>query len=148
MPCFSFTEYPYASGKVKLKVVPAVPVVFCADVTLNKNLFHQHSPMHILLTVTWDQSYNQTTHDATASWSENVSRKGFKVCALVAGRHFFGLPDSPSVYWVAYQLGVASGTDGMEAGVVTMDTWYTGARCQQIKLKVGCFHWASSFLVQ
>ena len=130
------SEYPYATGKIKLKVVPSVPVVFCEDVILNKYMFYKYAKMHILLTVTWEKPFNESIHDATASWSENVRRDGFTACALVAGRHFFGLADTPSVHWVAYQAGVESMKYGMESGVIVMDTWYTGARCQEIKMKV------------
>ena len=93
--------------------------------------------MQVLLTVTWNQTEaNENPHEASASWSEDVSVNGFKACVLVAGRHFFENMDPPSVHWVAYQSEVANTTDDLEVGTVNMKTWYTGSRCHFIKLKV------------
>lgn len=132
-------EIPYASGKTKLTVVPSIPVVFCEDIKLNEYTFHDHSSIHVLLTVDWDErDFNEKLHDATASWSENIRKDGFTACVLVAGRHFFGLNGArPSVHWVAYQVG-SPPTDDLESGVVHLDTWYTGSRCQTLNLTVSC----------
>ena len=88
--------------------------------------------MHIQLTTSWNQSsLSNITHDASASWSEQVTVNGFKACVLIAGRHFFYHVDTaPSVHWMAYQ------NIPMEMGVVNMATWYTGSRCVWISPKV------------
>ena len=92
-------------------------------------------PMHIQLTVTWNQdSASNVTHDASSSWSEDVTSSGFKACVLVAGRHFtYNFDKKPSVFWMAYQRGVTQlGYRAVEVGVVNMTVWYTGSRCQFI----------------
>ena len=92
--------------------------------------------MHIQLTVTWKKSNrNNKTHDATASWSEEVSINGFKACVMVAGRHFHGIVDKPGVHWIAYQVGLTKHML-IEGGVVNLATWYTGSRCHYISVKV------------
>ena len=69
--------------------------------------------------------------------SISVFSHGFKACVLVAGRHFFkdnSIKAPPSVEWVAYQSGVGGNIPDVEVGTLEMKTWYSGSRCQSVKL--------------
>lgn len=131
----SCKQFPYQTGKTSLQLEAGLKSVFCKDIGLNEYNFFKHYPVHVLLTVTWDKMRSNESNDATASWTENVQHNRFKACVMVAGRHFFDNLDAPSVHWVAYQSGVATGHDLVEVGAVQMKTWYTGSRCQFIRLK-------------
>merc|ERR1719318_1603330 len=122
--------YPYDSGFVTLEDVPGVPVAFCKQVSLNPSMFNSNEQMHVLLTVVWQRN-NMDVHDATASWSEQVSVNGFKACVMVAGRHFTNdIGKRPNLYWVAYQVAVIKNAEPrLQGGVVDLPTWYTGSRC-------------------
>ena len=135
---YLYTGYPYDSGTTRLDTVPGIPVAFCKYVDLNRIMFDEDLQMHIQLTVTWNQSKpSNISHDATASWSEEVSINGFKACVMVAGRHFFGIADKPGVHWIAYQVRLRNAARGaLEGGVVTLKNWYTGSKCAFIMVKV------------
>ncbi|XP_057295079.1 uncharacterized protein LOC130623591 isoform X2 [Hydractinia symbiolongicarpus] len=128
-------RFPYQAGVTQLDVVPNAPAVFCKYIHLNPNNFHPTSQISVQLSVSWKQNSSiNSSHDATASWSENISNKGFKACVMVAGRHFFDSFDhNPSIHWTAYQDGLA-GPD-IELGVINMTTWHTGSRCMSFRLK-------------
>ena len=93
-------------------------------------MFNSNEQMHVLLTVVWQRS-DSNVHDATASWSEQVSVNGFKACVMVAGRHFTNdIGKRPNLYWVAYQVAVIKNAEPrLQGGVVDLPTWYTGSRC-------------------
>jgi len=127
-------QYPYQTGKEQLEMVAELKSAFCKKITLDETRFYSGKDMKVLLTVFWNNQAIEM-HDASASWTEDVTTKGFKACVMVAGRHFFKAYAKPSVQWVAYQDGVETTSPDVEVGTVNMKTWYTGSRCHFIKLK-------------
>ncbi|XP_057294911.1 uncharacterized protein LOC130623439 isoform X2 [Hydractinia symbiolongicarpus] len=127
-------RFPYQTGVTQLDNVPGIPTVFCKQITLNPIYFGQEGNISVQLTVSWGKvDTNNITHDATASWTEAISIRGFKACVMVAGRHYFGRFDrNPSVHWIAHQNGFSGGSGYWDSGVVNMPTWYTGSRCVSI----------------
>ena len=86
--------------------------------------------MHLQLTISWN---NQTFTEGSAVWGENVTISGFSACALVSGRHFFGGVPTPTVFWMAYQKGLMTSSNGqMMGGAIAMLTWSSGSRCQRL----------------
>jgi len=128
---------PYDSGTTKLDKIAGVNVAFCKKIPLNELMFHANLPMHVQLTVNWNtmQKFKSNpVHEASASWTEDVTVKGFRACVMVAGRHFFEQYPEPSVNWVAYQTPYhANMGDQVLGGMVDMPTWYTGSRCVTVK---------------
>lgn len=101
--------------------------------------FHPSLNISVQLSVSWGQkNATDIAHDAAASWSEDVTRNGFKACVLVAGRHYFStIKQKPYVHWYAYQLGVVHKSHGVAAGVIDISTWYTGSKCYTLPNWVG-----------
>ena len=113
-----------------LEAIPNVPVAFCKYVYLNSKRFESDFPVHVQLTTTWK---NQTFQEGSAVWSENVTTIGFSACVLVAGRHFFGGVPTPTVFWMAYQKGLMSSSNGqLIGGAIALPTWFSGSRCQRL----------------
>ena len=103
-----------------LKAIPNVPVAFCKYVYLNSRRFESDFPMHLQLTISWN---NQTFTEGSAVWGENVTTRGFSACILVAGRHFFGGVPTPIVFWMAYQRGLMTSSNGqLVGGAIAMPT--------------------------
>ena len=122
--------------------VDGVPVAFCKYIVLNRNNFHPSKQLHVQLTVSWNARHNTNkTNDATAVWSEEVTKDGFKGCVMVAGRHYFGgFVTKPSIHWLVYQEEFIKGDNTyLEGGILDMKTWYTGGRCVKPVLSVGLF---------
>jgi len=116
-----------------------MPGAFCQYIHLDHSNFLpiSTSPMKVLLSVSWNQTTNNnSTIEASASWSENVTVHGFKACVLVAGRHFssdFKIP--PSIHWTAHNFNADYlRRFGIESGVAKFPKWYTGTMCQNITL--------------
>ena len=138
----SFLAFPYQAGSVHLGAIQNVLVAFCKYVHLNSKRFEPDIPMHVQLTTTWK---NQTFQEGSAVWSENVTTSGFSACVLVAGRHFFGGVPTPTVFWMAYQRGLLTSSNGqLIGGAIVMPTWSSGSRCQRLPgvydslVKVSC----------
>ena len=113
-----------------MEAIPNVPVAFCKYVHLNSKRFEPAFPMHVQLTVSWN---NKDFKEGSAVWSENVTTSGFSACVLVAGRHFFGGVPTPTVFWMAYQRGLmTSSNERLVGGVIVMPTWSSGSRCQRL----------------
>ena len=122
--------FPYQAGSVLLQPIPNVPVAFCKYVHLNSKRFESEFPMHVQLTITWE---NQTFREGAAAWSENVTTFGFNACVLVAGRHFFGGVPNPTVFWMAYQKGLIVSSEGqLMGGSIEIPTWSSGSKCQPL----------------
>ena len=86
--------------------------------------------MHLQLTISWN---NQTFTEGSAVWGENVTTRGFSACILVAGRHFFGGVPTPIVFWMAYQRGLMTSSNGqLVGGAIAMPTWSSGSTCQRL----------------
>ena len=142
---FILSVQPFQSGRTQLEPVPELPGIFCKYVSLERENFAKTANatrINIFLTVSWDQRdqepfTNETmAKDASASWSEDVTDKGFKACVLVAGRHLASdFPAPPAVHWVAVQeefFREGAKTKTIKVGSVVMDTWYTGTQCKRI----------------
>ena len=115
---------------MNLEAIPNVPVAFCKYVHLNSKRFEPDFPMHVQLTVSWN---NKDFKEGSAVWSENVTTSGFSACVLVAGRHFFGGVPTPTVFWMAYQRGLmTSSNERLVGGIIVMPTWSSGSRCQRL----------------
>ena len=113
-----------------LKAIPNVPVAFCKYVYLNSRRFESDFPMHLQLTISWN---NQTFTEGSAVWGENVTTRGFSACILVTGRHFFGGVPTPIVFWMAYQRGLMTSSNGqLVGGAIAMPTWSSGSTCQRL----------------
>ena len=74
---FSSLEFPYQAGKAQLKPVEGLSVAFCDYIDLDRTNFNEvpHDQVKVLLTVSWNA--NQTEgmpHEATAAWTEDVSK--------------------------------------------------------------------------
>jgi len=134
----SCKQFPYQTGETKLERVAGVDTAFCKEVQLDgKATFSDvpKDPVKVLLSVVWNNR-TEEPHDASAAWAEQLTRFSFKACVMVAGRHFLEnrINSPPSVQWVAYQDGITGSTENLEVGSFKMKTWYSGSRCQSIKM--------------
>ena len=97
------------------------------------------------MSVHWNSTDPNITHNAAAVWSEDVTKQGFTACAIVSGRGYDdnnkAVNDPPSIHWMAYQsqglYEVSSGK--LEGDTIMMPVWYTGSRCVDINLKVNFY---------
>eukprot|EP00111_Clytia_hemisphaerica_P020369 TCONS_00060002-protein len=131
------THLPYYSGSTQLSEVPEMHGAFCQYIALPSSYFNTFSKVNVILTTHWSEQNMTSSHEneASARWSEDVTRQGFRACAMVAGRGASNR--APWVNWVAYQSNelTYSTHHQIEAGDVIMPTWYTGSRCKSIVLK-------------
>ena len=109
--------------------------VFCKYINLQSENFipTSSSPLKVLLSVSWEQKNLTNANDASAIWSEDVSRNGFKACVLVAGRHQNSdFKSKPIVHWSVFQRQMFDKDDSIKVGSMTLDTWYTGTQCKVV----------------
>ena len=131
---------PLQSGRTQLVPVPEMPGVFCKYINLQSENFlsFQSSSLKVLLSVSWDQNKFTNPNDASATWSENVSKDGFKACVLVAGRHVNSdFKSTPSVHWIVFQREMFNTVKNIYVGSTTLDTWYTGTQCKIVHTTFG-----------
>ena len=119
-----------------------MPGVFCKYINLQSENFLsiQSSSLKVLLSVSWDQNKFTNPNAASATWSENVSKDGFKACVLVAGRHVNSdFKPTPSVHWIVFQKKIFDKVPNIKTGTTTLDTWYTGTQCKIVHTTFGNF---------
>ena len=124
---------PYQSGRTHLEALPDMNGVFCKYIKIDSKRFLPTtlSSLKVLLTVSWNKKSFDTPNDASASWSEDLTSKGFKACALVAGRKMNSQFNSfPVIHWTVFQEQVFK--NQMRGGSEKFKTWYTGTQCQTI----------------
>ena len=112
-----------------------MPGVFCQYIDLHSENFipTEISPLKVLLSVSWDQNNFTNANEASATWSEDVSKNGFKACVLVAGRHLNSdFKKLPSVHWSVFQKQMFDSVSSIKVGSTTLDTWYTGTQCKVV----------------
>ena len=139
---FKTLAKPLQSGRTQLVSVPEMPGVFCKYINLQSENFlsFQSSSLKVLLSVSWDQNKFINPNDASATWSENVSKDGFKACVLVAGRHVNSdFKQTPSVHWIVFQREMFNTVKNIYVGSTTLDTWYTGTQCKIVHTTFGNF---------
>ena len=85
---FHFVELPYYSGSTQLSAVPEMSGAFCQYIPLPSSYFNTFSNINVILTTQWSEHNITSSHGnkASATWSEDVTRQGFRACAVVAGR--------------------------------------------------------------
>jgi len=130
------------AGIIEMKPVAGHPHVGCNEVKLSGGMFskNESDQFHTQLTVNWKDAAGRVwskVHPASAVWSENVTidengNGRFRVCVMVAGAK---LPYMPKVNWIAHQVFYhhAHQPNYILAGSVTLDPWYAGSRCKEVK---------------
>lgn len=84
----------------------------------------------------WNATKSSVPHDASTSWSENVTLQGFRACVLVSGRYaYLDFHSPPSVYWVVFNLkkDYFNSSANVQNGILALNSFYTTAsQCKNI----------------
>jgi len=130
-------DRPIQAGQTQLEVIPETPGVFCKYIPIDGSNFLKSielNPLKVLLTVSWNGTESSEPHNASTSWSQNITLHGFKACVLVSGSHANSdFQSPPTVHWVVFNFrdGFFKNSN-IRSGVVKLDTWYTGSQCKTI----------------
>jgi hypothetical protein len=65
--------------------------------------------------------------------TQALTGRSFKICSATAGRHYKDNYPSPTVHYVAYQVGFTTSKENLSGGHIDLKTWYTGSKCATIK---------------
>lgn len=88
------------------------------------------------LTVNYFNSSGKYTHEATVTWTENVTPVQFQICVLTAGRLDHVPPDGGLTYidFIAYQGNPVGSVTGHE----NLTSWWDGTNCKEVTLPQVC----------
>ena len=111
-----------------------MPGLYCAYVQLDGQSFKSTNETsvntndNIKTFLSVDANHPEPENNALTSWSEDVSRWGFKACALATERtHPY---PNITLHWAAIQ----KSDGGDELGTKDFAPWFTGSKCEIIHI--------------
>jgi len=99
-------DHTVAHGRAQLAAVAGKDCegLYCAVVSTGNRIWYPDAKLNVQISVNWMNSISGSglsTHDATASWVEDVTPNSFKACVMEAGREVKS--QGPFINWFAYQ---------------------------------------------
>ncbi|KAK3735154.1 hypothetical protein QZH41_007657 [Actinostola sp. cb2023] len=139
-----YPGFPLDKGRQYLSHVSSFAESHCEVVSLKPYTFYPDKPVHVQLTVNYiNTSLPAKVHDATVTWTEQVSADNFTACITKTGRDDKQTNDITSVDWIAYQGAPNGGVTGKER----FTQWWTGTKCRTLSLPSGKFTGSPTVLV-
>uniref|UniRef100_A0A7M5XJW8 EGF-like domain-containing protein n=2 Tax=Clytia hemisphaerica TaxID=252671 RepID=A0A7M5XJW8_9CNID len=124
-PC---EEYTFGHGSAQLGPITDKDCdgLYCQTISTGNRIWYQHAHINVQISVNWANKIDgddQSTHDASASWIENITPNQFTACVMEAGRFTKSTP--PSISWFAYQGKV----DKVMTQKIEVGDWQSGTHC-------------------